>query len=797
MGGARQHKRILVISVFFFILSAFSSPTQLVLGFIVPIEQYFNHSGAIANETVNNINQQKLLGNVSVRLESYLARSRGEASKAVRYLVSAGAVGISGSFYSSHALISAETSSLLRTPFITPGAGTNALSDHRTFPYFSRVCLEFVQQAKALIEFVKLYNIKNLAIIATKDLASLVALFYMGLPEDVKVLSLVYWRANDPNVIKLTQNSGARYIFTLLVSSDLPVFAAQAKATGFYGFPYVFMVFIGGITNMVFDPNGDIFIGSFGLSIDTLPNPNIPFAKEFLATLEKYNYNSLDYDSLTQDSIYTLAYAAKSLLDDGMKLEDIRGETLMRSLLNTSFIGATGPISFEPNGNRRNVSVLLSNMVKVNKSSSTINRETRTVAIFNGNGTTQVYAEPIFPNGESTYDDTPGVPIEYFDCQTGRTEIDELGIIKFSDEIIPSDQHCDDVIQCQSQKDEDSSCSPSLRNAEIALLAVTSVMILLVIVSYVLLVIFREKNTVKWFGLGWFTAIGAFSVVGLTSIYPFWGRDDSVHCGFRTWLATLAAAAIITTCCLRQFWWWKDPSPENITNFRIPKRNQLSQFMHNSSSLQYNSNNNNSNSNTGSRDELPHPSNYKSNKTENSQNRKSTNLPSPMSIDGDLSRSVSLTITDRFSRKTLWITSIIFGSVVLLLNIIFLIPLTVDQQSKFENGRCGTWVSLVFVGILIGVNSLPQVIGCVLASLVRINSEFTHTQQTLLLTSQFNSMFLSLFLLILYFSLYDVYFAARLILMIYLVLLFFNTFFIIALPTIYSSIFTKKKRQSF
>ncbi len=253
---------------------------------------------------------------------------------------------------------------------------TNAdLTNKEDYPWFLRTAPPDSIQGAALASL--LYNdleILEVATLATADSygAGLITVFeseYLALGGTLAASQQFAQGASDVSTqLQAIADSGANVVLFNGIVGDTATVMAQAPAAGITpaaGFQWVGTD--GSTQDQVFtDANNvvdtalrDEMQGMFG----TAPNRGEGAVYEaFLDVWEICNWQTTaeyagcgdrapnTFATFAYDAVYTFAYAAQSLIDDSADPTD--GVLLLAELLATSFVGATGSVSFDANGDR-------------------------------------------------------------------------------------------------------------------------------------------------------------------------------------------------------------------------------------------------------------------------------------------------------------------------------------------------------------------------------------------------------------------------------------------------------------
>ena len=168
-------------------------------------------------------------------------------------------------------------------------------------------------------------------------------------------------------VISKTKKSGARVILLAMSNADAKNLIKTAIEEDFVGPPITYLVTDGIAINNLFeteDPEFEAMLrqATVGMLGTTLQNPFGPLYDAFVEdwlTRDPMVYplagtaDSLNsYTALSYDTTYTIGLALDRLIRRGEDVKD--GDLLLKSILEeTDFVGLTGPISFDENGDRQ------------------------------------------------------------------------------------------------------------------------------------------------------------------------------------------------------------------------------------------------------------------------------------------------------------------------------------------------------------------------------------------------------------------------------------------------------------
>eukprot|EP00439_Symbiodinium_sp_Y106_P049873 s5941_g6.t1 len=315
-----------------------------------------------------------------------------------------------GGVFSSIAIPVASVSAVRKVPQIAWAASSPALSNKDSYPYFLRTAPPDSIQGRAFWNWIVAFEVPSATclyasepygrglFLAMEELAKLA-----GQEGRVKGVSVRYMPNNfvlaeAEEALTLVRNLGSRFLFTAMILGNSQMFTSFAPVLRSEGMLGPGWQLLGSESAMAFGTEtGRFFWGAYS-RVDFLdselpvgfmrwnPVDRGPKFPDYAALWQKMDLNDVDSPAargrygtdnykvpflvppMTQeeftnvnipvfgtflfDALYTIVLAANSLLNQGIPLADIKGSVLLDELKQTAFMGVTGDIEFDANGDR-------------------------------------------------------------------------------------------------------------------------------------------------------------------------------------------------------------------------------------------------------------------------------------------------------------------------------------------------------------------------------------------------------------------------------------------------------------
>ncbi|MHA2501409.1 MAG: ABC transporter substrate-binding protein [Candidatus Kariarchaeaceae archaeon] len=288
-------------------------------------------------------------------------------------VIAEGAVGIVGAASSGvSSAIAAGPGKTSKIPQISYSSTSPSLSDKTEHPYFLRVVPPDSVQGVALANIVNDFGWDTVATLASSDDYGLggIGVFETsaeGLGIEIATSQRFAQGAADVKTqLQAIADSGAKIIVLNVIVGDAQTVFAQAGDVGLTAEEgYVWIGTDGPTQGAVFEDDATIKANMQGM-IGTAPNRGSGAVfDDFLDIWEDCYGSDADeyagcgdrtpntYATFAYDAVYTFARAIDHMIEEGKDYTD--GDLLLEHLYETDFTGATGPISFNADGDREGV----------------------------------------------------------------------------------------------------------------------------------------------------------------------------------------------------------------------------------------------------------------------------------------------------------------------------------------------------------------------------------------------------------------------------------------------------------
>eukprot|EP01103_Thecamoeba_quadrilineata_P016515 TRINITY_DN5544_c0_g1_i1.p1 TRINITY_DN5544_c0_g1~~TRINITY_DN5544_c0_g1_i1.p1 ORF type:complete len:721 (+),score=65.87 TRINITY_DN5544_c0_g1_i1:167-2164(+) len=638
-------------------------------------------------------------------------------------------------------------------------ASSIELSDDSVYHYSIRVTLDHLSQAQAMVKILNHYGVKYISIITNVVNSQYAAVTYDALVlSNITVESYSVINNNIEQVILQTRAKGVHAMVVILSSNDFVNFVESAKKAHLTGYPYVF--FGGQATNfrsMLLTENRTEFVGNFGLESVDIVDPNSVESQAYLKTIGKFGFdltNRSRYDAFTRDSLYCVALAIHKLLVAGFDVESIRQELLLDALTNQDFRGVSGRLSFLPNGKRITGRIGVINIFD-RDSSRLYGRQTLLFDYEHNIINTTVLEEPVFPRTDSSQ--APDFsklspPVDYFDCRRGEKMVDTRGLLEFDEENIEPDKSCNGIFDCHNYSDE-RQCSVDLWLTQLSLLILTSCLICLFLLIWILVLLHRMLPETKAIGCLWLSFYTLLCIAGLLSMFAIYGINTTTNCIIAEWLAGLSSGLIMTMLTIRLITWWKTNPSANSSK----SRNITSDL-----------------SDKGGDD-------YDKNKNKTSNNSSGSSTGSRTTQQSENHAGKAFKTWGRRKMRRFNFLAFLFLAVI---EMAILIGMTIFDGEVDSGKRCGSFSMTFWILALVVVDLCVGLVGLVVAVVLQKKGTPFNLYRIISLVL-INNMALGVFLSTLYMSLYSQPLAGVIISMVMVIVFFSTSFLFLYLPLCY------------
>ena len=463
---------------------------------------------------------------------------------------------------------------------ISYAASSTLLSDKSKYPYFSRLTASTEFQSLAIRDSIDYYSQfglgwKKVGVIATSEEYGIsVAKTFIdnAHDKDIEIATFEQFLLEQEDLsveMGEFQKSGARVFFAAVLRQWEELIVA-ADSFGLVGENYVWF----GPHVIVDDPfDGDVARLSNGVigTFQYFPEEDQDYI-DFVArweTLDPEIYFGAGpgtiptpFSIIAYDIVITSALVLEEIINEGEydPLEErIPAELWSDKIRNTTFDGLSGKVLFDPKGDRL-----------VDFRLEYYNAETnswKTTAI-------RTLEEYQFVDDVIWYSNTTDIPdldirppFDYWSCHDGKEKHDPTGktiTIHTPDgdniDDIDIDYHCDHFIDCKNFSDERIDCSTNYLILFIVFGIITGLLILIAFLFLVFVFIFGVCLKYRRLTVAspTFLVILLISqIIGLSSVFAWFGKPHTVACIFRPWLLGVPALSIICAISVKIYRIWR------------------------------------------------------------------------------------------------------------------------------------------------------------------------------------------------------------------------------------------------
>lgn len=358
---------------------AHQAPSEIKLGGLFPLTGTLAGGGverdAAARMAVKEINaDSSILPDTTLTLlvkdtETNPATGAQVASE----VIADGAVGIVGAASSSVSIaIAGGPAKTDKVPQISYSSTNPDLSDKDEYPYFLRVAPPDSVQGVAIANIVDEFGWDSVATLSTSDDYGLGGItVFEDEAEDIGIDVVSKQRfaqgASDIQTqLQAIADSGAKVIILNVIVGDAITVFSQAGDVGLTAEEgYVWVGTDGPTQGAVFENSTEVQENMQGM-IGTRPNTGSGDVYDDFLDIWEDCFDESDtvyagcgdrtpntYATFAYDAVYVFARALHDMVEDGEDYED--GDALLAKLYETDYTGATGPLSFDDNGDRLGV----------------------------------------------------------------------------------------------------------------------------------------------------------------------------------------------------------------------------------------------------------------------------------------------------------------------------------------------------------------------------------------------------------------------------------------------------------
>eukprot|EP01095_Lingulamoeba_sp_RSL-Kostka_P010069 TRINITY_DN354_c0_g1_i3.p1 TRINITY_DN354_c0_g1~~TRINITY_DN354_c0_g1_i3.p1 ORF type:complete len:562 (+),score=197.55 TRINITY_DN354_c0_g1_i3:945-2630(+) len=263
------------------------------------------------------------------------------------------------------------------------------------------------------------------------------------------------------------------------------------------------------------------------------------------------------------DVCLTFAYGLSKLYDEGNY--DPTYLDLYHSMINVTFEGKSGTVSFEPNGDR----IGAYDIVNVQRDSD----QFLNIATYDPENLLVFTNQTIeWPTGNDIPPDLDvRQPYDYWSCHDGKEKTDESGkdvSLDTSDDLryendpdnIASSYICDQFIDCNNMSDEGWDCNPSYKILFTIMGIITCLILFTIFIPAIFTIVFGciiVRKRMKKLSPPFLLLMCWASFVGIASTFAWYGKPHSAACNFQLWLLAPALCLLVSSLLAKvsRIWW--------------------------------------------------------------------------------------------------------------------------------------------------------------------------------------------------------------------------------------------------
>lgn len=356
-------------------ITSAAAPAELTLGGLFPLTGGLA-AGGVEREAAFRIAIEEINADTTLLADTtlkYLVRDTATDSAVgpvvAQELIDAGVFGLVGAASSGVSAAIAAKAEAAKIPQISYSSTSPTLSDKAEFPYFLRVVPPDSVQGVAIANIIDEMGWDTVSTLSTNDdygQGGMDVFKAAAADLGIEVLSPQEFAPGESDVkVKLQAivDSGAKVIILNMIVADAVTVFSQAASVGITAENGFVWVGTDGPTQSQVFENSTIVEDAMTGMIGTRPNRGIgDIYTAFLDSWEAADPADYagagdrepnTYATFAYDAVYAFAYAADNMITAGTDPED--GALLLAELKDLTFDGATGPVSFDENGDRLGV----------------------------------------------------------------------------------------------------------------------------------------------------------------------------------------------------------------------------------------------------------------------------------------------------------------------------------------------------------------------------------------------------------------------------------------------------------
>lgn len=510
-----------------------------------------------------------------------------------------------GPIFTDETVFAAISGAALSLPQLSPACTAQSLESREAFGFFNRLVPADYSQMEALVDILSYFkNLtgqkqwKEVGVYASADSLGVGltgSFFRVASENEIKILAFqqtltvqqnngIYPVNDYQRDIKELKKSGARVFIAFWTAQDFNQIIPVGIKEKIFGDQYVWLCYEGcsdgGIYTNFTDPSfppipelNRAVTGMLGLSIPQGITPEYKALKKAYSEFNPASPNIDKYSALVYDSVYAAAIALDMLINQGLELTP---NNINAVLKNVTFSGMTGPIAFNPNGNRKTFYNVLNckllsdidcfDCLGINSNNGFVRVgywDVDTGLNFNGDVPITFYDRTdVIPD----LDVRP--PFNYWSCPDGKEKTDQTGkTIKIEtpdgNDVtnIQEYYYCDGYIDCGNMSDESVDCDTNYTILFIVMGILTSLIVLSILFCVmpfvVLFGVAFPRKVIRLARPLYLLLLCISAILGCISTFAWYGKPNGIACNFQVWLFGLSAGSLVSALYSKMWRIWR------------------------------------------------------------------------------------------------------------------------------------------------------------------------------------------------------------------------------------------------
>jgi ABC-type branched-subunit amino acid transport system substrate-binding protein len=474
---------------------------------------------------------------------------------------------------SDEAILSAIGGSVYEVAQISHGATLAKLSREFNYPFFSRVVPSDDYQANVFIDILEYLYVTTsrsewlyVSVICTSDSygvdgSKLFINFTSTADPKITVSTFQQFLPNADSVyeeVNSLKQSKVRVFLAYMVQRSFKLVLNEALQQRIVGDQFAWLCSDGCTTDSIFyddstrTVNKLLLNGARGLIgvVQRITSDKLQPFKERWESLDPNEYEGAgtppsEYVYYMYDATYSIAYALHQLYESN-NYDPTALNITNQIMRNVSFEGITGYVDFDIYGDR----IPIFNILNLQENGKFVNVGEWTIE-----DQLVINSEFFFHDRSNDIDLDYQEAFEYWSCSQKASYTDKTGKTVQLDSVdgdpddIDISYECDLYVDCNNSSDEGQQCNPSRIIGYIVIGVVAGCIFILYLTIFLPFIILFSfiipRKRIYYSGRLFLLILVLSCMLGLTAVYPFFGKASDVACGFQVWILGLSSTFLI------------------------------------------------------------------------------------------------------------------------------------------------------------------------------------------------------------------------------------------------------------